>query len=373
MECKFSIVIGFRGRELTRIKNSLDSLSQQKFNNFELVFIDYGDDTDIAEAVKALVESYSFSEYYYSDTRGMFWNRAHALNTGIHFAKGEIILFSDIDLVYPNDFLENIAALSFERKFYTFSCYYLPEGQSPFETSSEEIKALKNHYVGLCAASKESVTQIRGFNEYYMVWGGEDDELYEDLASAGNEWRKFTAQEFPVLHQWHPNHAPPHPTPWYLETLNHLYIQNREIGAKKDSYGTLIQQCDRTVMQKNDNDDNFQSLEFMEHSWLQYNLFTIGFGKMKSKEFGRFEYPIRPLVKAPKGRKDRVVEGVNKVLGRIEFPYFFQKDLPPKIEIHTRERWLEFILYFIGRNRALIKDYYLLDTPERLVLYFQKN
>ena len=125
---KISIIIGFRNRDIQRVKYALDSLAVQSLKDFELIFIDYGSDIPLAKQVEALFGEYDFVKYYYSDSRGRFWNRAHAVNTGFRFSAGEKIFISDIDIIYHPDFLKSIAAFNLENTFYTFSCYYLPEG-----------------------------------------------------------------------------------------------------------------------------------------------------------------------------------------------------------------------------------------------------
>ena len=90
---KFSIIVGFKNRDISRAKKSLDSFSSQSFTDFELIFIDYGSDELVSKEVQLLVQHYKFIKYYYSDTKGWFWNRAHAMNIGIKKAIGEIILF----------------------------------------------------------------------------------------------------------------------------------------------------------------------------------------------------------------------------------------------------------------------------------------
>ena len=42
-------------------------------------------------------------------------------------------------------------------------------------------------------------------------------------------------------------------------------------------------------------------------------------------------------------------------------------------QVHTSEKWDDFLMYFIGKNRAFIQDYYILDSPEKKALFFQKK
>lgn len=64
---KIQIIIGYRDRDIERVERCLKSLEQQSNSNFNL----------------AVAQKFSFSSYKYSQTKGWFWIRSHALNTGV--------------------------------------------------------------------------------------------------------------------------------------------------------------------------------------------------------------------------------------------------------------------------------------------------
>jgi hypothetical protein len=79
-----SIVIGFKDREISRVKNSLDSLSLQNSDiNFEVIFVDYGSEEECSNQLLLLMHNFSFVKYVKVNSRGWFWNRSHALNIGV--------------------------------------------------------------------------------------------------------------------------------------------------------------------------------------------------------------------------------------------------------------------------------------------------
>ena len=156
-----SIVVGFRNREIERVKRSLDSLAKQTYTDFEIIFVDYGSDTSIATEIEKLVTSYKFIKYVYSDTRGWFWNRAHALNTGVKIASGNVILFFDIDLILESNFLKNLSTISFENTFYTFTCFYLPERFAFYNDLMNRGVHCEQNYVGLCAINKDNFDKMK--------------------------------------------------------------------------------------------------------------------------------------------------------------------------------------------------------------------
>ncbi|MCW3079616.1 glycosyltransferase [Segetibacter sp.] len=366
----FSIIIGFRNREIFRIKYVLESLGEQIFKNFELIFVDYGSEPHIQKEAQDLVTSYGFAKYLYSDTRGWFWNRSHALNTGIRKASGDVIIISDIDLIFPVDFLESVQQLSFENIFYTFNCHYLSADTDYSNITKSDLEKSIINYVGLCAIAKTDLLAVNCFDEYYLNWGGEDDDLYVRLENNGCQKQQMKVDKFPVLHQWHERQSPAYPTPWYLDMITYLYSIVPEKKAEKRQYGLLVETSQRVVLDRMNELDCFKKLELFPNPLFQFNLFLNEFFKMEPGGLGRFDFPIeRPL---PKGRKQKLVERINNQLSKFRFPYLLQKQVSI-IPVHSRQAWFDFVQYFIGKNRALVNDYYLVNTDNTLALLFQKK
>jgi hypothetical protein len=67
-----------------------------------------------------------------------------------------------------------------------------------------------------------------------------------------------------------------------------------------------------------------------------------------------------------------LVERINNQLSKFRFPYLLQKQVSI-IPVHSRQAWFDFVQYFIGKNRALVNDYYLVNTDNTLALLFQKK
>ena len=103
---ELAIVFGYRKREPIRVKRCLESLSKQTDSDLRVVFVDYGSEKIYSDQIKEIVAQYGFVDYYYSFTQGWFWNRAHALNTGVRIA-GDVafVVTSDVDLIFPVHFV----------------------------------------------------------------------------------------------------------------------------------------------------------------------------------------------------------------------------------------------------------------------------
>ena len=366
----FSVVIGFRNREISRIEFVLEALSKQTFKDFELVFVDYGSDAEIQKEAEQLVSSYDFAKYLYSDTRGWFWNRSHALNTGIRQAAGDVVVISDIDLIFPLDFLESVNELSFKNTFYTFNCHYLSANTDYSNVTEKDLEKSVINYVGLCAIAKDDLTSIDCFDEYYLNWGGEDDDLYVRLENSGCKKQQMKVDKFPVLHQWHERQSPSYPTPWYLDMVTYLYSIAPDKKTDDKQYGLLVETSERAVLDRLNEERCFKKLELFPNPLFQFNLFLDGFFKMESGGLGQFDFPIeQPL---PQGRKHKLVEKINNQLSKLKFPYQLQKKIS-NIPVHSRQTWIDFVQYFIGKNRAFVYDYYLINTDNKLALLFQKK
>jgi hypothetical protein len=91
---------------------------------------------------------------------------------------------------------------------------------------------------------------------------------------------------------------------------------------------------------------------------------------MQPGSYGQFEFIFPPVL--PEGRKQRLVDKINSLLRHFKIPYKITKEVISN-QVHTSEKWDDFLMYFIGKNRAFIQDYYILDIPEKKALFFQKK
>jgi glycosyltransferase involved in cell wall biosynthesis len=356
-----SIIVGFKNRDLLRIKNSLDSIFQQTNLSFEVIFIDYGSDEVISTGAKNLVNSYPFTKYIYAHTNGWFWNRAHALNIGFKHAKNDIILYYDIDLILESTFIEKVLLLDYSTKFYTFSCFYLPVN---FEISPHTLKNnaihLEQNYVGLCAVSKIALNTIQAFDEFYFVWGVEDDDIYRRLVASGISHIQFNANQFNVFHQWHLIQAPQKPSLWYLTMLTYFF-QKENIHTGQMNMGYCTSVSDRKLLIVDQTSVAINKISFgVDGSLLYFNSFIQSFYQMKSGEIAHVEYVEKDsdVVKLPWyvmcfSKKERAKEIINQTVIKNDILSFFN--------------------YFVGINRHRIDDYNLkIDNNSISILILAK-
>lgn len=206
MNAIFSIIYCYRNRDLDRVERSLNSLVLQDTKDFEVLFVDYGSDAEYSRAIQTLLKKFSFVKYIYNDTRGLPWNRAHALNTGIRVATTDYVFTADIDLIFAREFATVISEIkqSFSATF--FSIYLLPQNYSQWDNVCDQhnLPRTTNQGLGISLIDRRVLIDQGGYNEFFTFWGYEDNELYHRLSVAGVA-TKFYEKNIIAYHQWHPS------------------------------------------------------------------------------------------------------------------------------------------------------------------------
>jgi cellulose synthase/poly-beta-1,6-N-acetylglucosamine synthase-like glycosyltransferase len=117
----------------------------------------------------------------------MPYNRSWSFNVGLKYAKSQIVVFGDSDLIMnPDDFINGLKAMS---EFEMVSPYSSVVDLTPQETglAFEQITKISrpgrgendnqkiNISGGISIFRKESILKIGGWSEDFIGWGGEDD------------------------------------------------------------------------------------------------------------------------------------------------------------------------------------------------------
>jgi glycosyltransferase involved in cell wall biosynthesis len=201
-----TIVVAFRNRDTERIMRCLDSLAAQTYEDFELLFVDYGSFSNIASSARKVVGQYPFARYLYSDARGWPWNRSRALNIGGKRARGAYVVTTDVDMVFEKDFMAVVARHARKDRVLHCQPYFLPKDYDQWDNLSQHTRGLqqatKDAFGGFMCVATEVFHEIRGFDEYYRFWGREDRDIFYRLSGLGLEvvWLPDLALMF---HQWH--------------------------------------------------------------------------------------------------------------------------------------------------------------------------
>ena len=273
-------------------------------------------------------------------------------------AAGSIILFYDIDLIPEPTYLEKLSQLSFENTFYTFSCFYLPQH---FDYENRELERdgihFEQNYVGLCAAKKEYVLQINGFDEYFMVWGAEDDDFYESLKKSGINHIHQPLSLYKVFHQWHHRQAPSKPTMWYLQMVQYLSNKKYFQAERNSNWGKLISREERLIK------DEFISLkwdlELRVSSESGYLLFNPLIDAMKNPTFKQIHFEFTHAVKQHKRKK--------------WFKFYKTENTNNSLRHISINDALDFVHYFVGISRHMLADYSLMHNNKTIKLGLVKS
>lgn len=203
-----TILYPYRNRELSRIKRSLDSLAQQKQQNFSVVFVDYGSEENLAYEIKQLIEQYSFTSYEYLFTSEQPWSKSKALNYGIKNLSSEYCFTADVDIIFHPQFTEILEKNLNPSKIIYFKVGFLTKEESVKLIDFEEykIRFLTNEEAtGMTLFPVEKLKLINGFDEFFHFWGAEDTDIHNRLKNLGCKV-EFFDEKILLLHQWHPNY-----------------------------------------------------------------------------------------------------------------------------------------------------------------------
>jgi glycosyltransferase involved in cell wall biosynthesis len=244
-----TIVYIYRNRDLERVKRTLDSLKKQTVKDFSVIFIDYGSNDSFKQGVQKIVEEYSFCKYVYNDSRGMPWNRSHALNTGIRLTETDFVFTADIDMIFETHFVETLMAEKEENAVTFFSVNYLPQNFSDWNNPKIKIyEESKNFALGLALLPVKVLNKLRGYDEFYCFWGQEDNDMQHRLEKARVQ-TKFYNSSVLMHHQWHPSSTLSEkelPAGWRVLQKDYFLSKSESIIRNEGKeWGKLLTEKDR--------------------------------------------------------------------------------------------------------------------------------
>lgn len=217
-----SFVIPFKdwGRRRLRLATTT-ALASLGSASGEVIVSDYGSTmtahelNELREEIEALGANYVRTE-----TDGI-WSRSRALNAGFANSRGRVLVSADADMLTPPGCLEAAARMVIEdpRAAIYFTCVDLPEGWDDATVEREGINwprllALGTRRprwgMGLNAVSRETFDAVRGWDERFKIYGGEDNDFAVRIRRSGAKVVWPTSEEFKWVHMWHPSTAAAH-------------------------------------------------------------------------------------------------------------------------------------------------------------------
>lgn len=181
----FSVIIPTYNRAEI-IMDSINSVLNQKYGNFEIIVVDDGSTDETSLVIKA-INSNRISYYKIPNSE-----RGAARNFGIDKSNGEYVTFLDSDDIYYPDYLSNAFESLAKYRFPVFfhQAYEFKAAESnkvirKFTVANDDIKSLVkgNHLSCIGIFIKKEVTDKFRFNEDRNLSGSEDWELWLRLAA----------------------------------------------------------------------------------------------------------------------------------------------------------------------------------------------
>jgi glycosyltransferase involved in cell wall biosynthesis len=262
----FSVIIGYRDRDVDRVRRCLNSLFQQTGCSFEIIFIDYGSRRNWAEKVREVIAEFPDVRFFRTETQGHPWNRSKALNIGLRQAKGRFVATTDIDLIFPPLFLETIHSQVTADRAIQCPPFLLPEGFSDWDTltGASSVFPIGDNYLGAFqCVERDRAIQVGGFNENYEFWGLEDQDFQLRLENIGAKPK--LACGIRAFHQWHPTTQRDIPL-HFLTKLSQTHFDAAKRGTIEANsgkeWGKLVSRQERAFLIAQPNWEEFLFLSF---------------------------------------------------------------------------------------------------------------
>jgi len=215
-----TVVIAVRNRCDYRLVNALHSLRAQTHpaELVQIFVVDYGSEPASMRETAALCQTHD-ARHIWVDVAGV-WSRARSMNIGVRLANTKYLLASDADTVFSPRYISDCIAA---QKSSPLTVVCSPMLDLPQE-SAETFKNAANpgedvdlvHWKKSCSprfgwewhsAITFTLTAfyqcIRGYDEFYTVWGLDDDDLMQRFTQLGLQVKVLDSESF-YLHQWHP-------------------------------------------------------------------------------------------------------------------------------------------------------------------------
>jgi glycosyltransferase involved in cell wall biosynthesis len=246
------------------LERSLASLAAQRGadNTFEVIVADDGSQDDTQEVVQEFARNADFPVRFTTHPHEGY-RVALCRNDGVRASRGRYLVFSDGDCIFPRDHIATHLRMRRPNTVMVGNCYRLDEHANAridrdviatgdfdrFVARSERRRLfrlwLKNRYYALIGhptkpklnASDFGVWRadyeaVNGFDEGFVGWGCEDDDLGKRLRRAGVRLETILGQTR-VYHLWHPL-DPTHPRVWREGTnVSRLLAPDRPIRCRQ--------------------------------------------------------------------------------------------------------------------------------------------
>ena len=250
------------------IRKSLLSLRNQSVKPDELILSDDGSEEDIVVEIKDIVKDFKFPVKYVKQVNKGF-RLAKCRNNGVRNATYDLLIFLDQDLIHTSNLIKTFNLNSREKRFITGMPIWMGEKMSSQIT---EERIINNNFVefvtnddkryvekqfrkdrryyylhklkltnqprlrgGVCAINRKDFELINGYDEKFIGWGAEDDDVGQRLYQIGSEGFNPFINEY-AIHLYHEKASIPNKG--VREQANYQYYQNKKVDIKAGKFRT---------------------------------------------------------------------------------------------------------------------------------------
>ncbi|MDX2306377.1 MAG: glycosyltransferase [Microscillaceae bacterium] len=371
----YSLVIAYRDRDVTLVRRCLESIQNQSFKNFELIFVDYGSHSAQQEAVKVLCNQDERFRYIFTNTCGMYWNKSRALNLAFSQSRSEVVVVVDVDLILPKNFLESVRQEFDPKYILNYKVYYLSKSFKNYEYLEKKASKLRNYLPksdiyanGTIVISKQVFGEIRGYDEYYRIWGLEDTDLIDRCEAKGVTRQIMDREDTVVFHQWHPHSNLDMPQGW--DAVSHHYFENKKKQSLAQLNELKIQSSTHQILSLKERPalHIFEKPEKSTGSWFQFGYpkvetllgFMQRFMALGTGEYVYVKQRFEFFRQSDLSRLAGIVRFLNRLLSLTPISYRLVDIQSYDTEYIGLPEIRDFIFYFILHfEQDHILDYYL--------------
>lgn len=214
-----TVIIAVRDKPSIYIKNSLKTLRDQTYSKdlIKIVIVDYSSAQLLSTEYIKLSEDYDCK--YIRVENKTVWNKSNCLNIAIKEVDTKYILSSDADILFESNYIEVAIKELKKDPMSVILCEVsdLPKGSVDNVDVVRDYGLLKtkstpraraDNYIygkGINMGLSYVYKYIRGYDENYILWGSEDDDLIKRLKLLGLRIKSIS-NKTTYLHQWHIKH-----------------------------------------------------------------------------------------------------------------------------------------------------------------------
>ncbi len=164
MEPFFTIVLPIYNAK-KYIKETIDSIMNQDFNDFELLLVDDGSSDGSGEIAKHIASLYGNAKYFKKANGGI----CNARNYGLKKSSGRYIMFCDHDDIFEPQILRSVYDILKKKKSDILKFSYL----TSVVVNNNILKQYENHCFNQCITSTDLKNNYTQFNNFInTIWNG---------------------------------------------------------------------------------------------------------------------------------------------------------------------------------------------------------